>query len=86
MFRTAALFAAVSASIYLVLSLGYFVHNPQLRDMGNLTVLVTGGNTGVGKETARKLVSLGAEVIIACRSEDKYVALTCSSELSSQPV
>ena len=32
------------------------------------TVVITGGNTGLGKETAVKLASLGADVIILCRT------------------
>lgn len=36
------------------------------------TVIVTGSNVGLGKESARHIVSLGAEkVILACRSVDK---------------
>lgn len=34
-------------------------------------VIVTGGNTGIGRETARKLSSAGAKVIIACRNMAK---------------
>ncbi|KAA8498566.1 Retinol dehydrogenase 12 [Porphyridium purpureum] len=34
-------------------------------------VLVTGANTGIGKETARMLAGMGAHVIIACRSKSK---------------
>lgn len=33
------------------------------------TVIVTGGNTGIGYETAKWIAFLGAKVIIACRSE-----------------
>jgi NAD(P)-dependent dehydrogenase (short-subunit alcohol dehydrogenase family) len=31
-------------------------------------VVVTGGNTGIGKETVRELVRRGARVITGCRS------------------
>jgi NAD(P)-dependent dehydrogenase (short-subunit alcohol dehydrogenase family) len=32
------------------------------------SVAITGGNTGLGKETAVKLAALGADVIILCRN------------------
>ncbi|KAH9038459.1 hypothetical protein EDB85DRAFT_2273016 [Lactarius pseudohatsudake] len=35
------------------------------------TVIVTGGNGGIGRETARVLLSKGARVYIATRSEEK---------------
>jgi dehydrogenase/reductase SDR family protein 13 len=36
--------------------------------MEGKTVLVTGGNSGVGFATASTMYALGAEVVVACRS------------------
>lgn len=39
--------------------------------MTKKTVLITGGNSGIGLETARQLTARGAAVILACRDETK---------------
>lgn len=44
--------------------------DPSVDLTGKLAV-VTGSNTGIGKITARELARAGAEVILACRSEEK---------------
>jgi NAD(P)-dependent dehydrogenase (short-subunit alcohol dehydrogenase family) len=50
-------------------------------------VIVTGGNTGIGKETARKLSSAGAKVIIACRNMQKAEEASLEiTALSQNPV
>ena len=38
------------------------------------SAVITGGNTGLGKETAIRLAQLGADVTIACRSPDRAAA------------
>ena len=35
------------------------------------TVIITGCNTGIGKETAVDLAQRGAKIIMACRSEER---------------
>ena len=40
-------------------------------DLDGRTFLVTGANTGIGKETVRALAGRGGRVLLACRSEQK---------------
>lgn len=40
-------------------------------DMSGKVVLVTGGNTGIGYETAKALAIMGAHTVVACRNEQK---------------
>jgi len=44
---------------------------PVFEDSSSQVILVTGANTGIGKETVRQLAARGATVILACRNESK---------------
>lgn len=48
---------------------------PFAKSMIGKTVIVTGSNTGIGKETALDLLDKGAKVIFACRSEERTLAV-----------
>ena len=43
---------------------------PQV-ELKDKVAIVTGGNTGIGYETAKALAIMGAHTIIACRSEER---------------
>lgn len=57
--------------IYLIVTLG--VCNSKNKLNGK-TVIITGANTGIGKETAIDLARRGAKVILACRDLKKAAA------------
>ena len=44
---------------------------PLNRDLTGKTILITGGNSGIGLDAACLLGSLGANVHIACRSKER---------------
>lgn len=46
----------------------------QVRDLTGSTAVVTGSNSGTGKEAAKRMAAAGAHVVMACRSLDKAEA------------
>ncbi|KAG2355237.1 hypothetical protein BDR07DRAFT_1613770 [Suillus spraguei] len=46
-------------------------HASDIPDMSGKVVLVTGANSGIGKETARVLLTKNAKVYVACRDKTK---------------
>ena len=45
-------------------------------DLSGKVVIITGGNSGLGYETAKALAGMGAHTIIACRSEERATAVS----------
>ena len=45
-------------------------------DLTGKVAVVTGGNTGIGYETAKALARLGAHTFIACRSKERAEAVS----------
>lgn len=44
-------------------------------DLKGKVCVVTGGNTGIGKETAVRLAAMGAEVVLGCRSAKVLISM-----------
>ena len=50
-------------------------------DLSGRVAVVTGGNAGIGYETAKALAAMGAHTIIACRSRERAEEVHCSTAL-----
>jgi NAD(P)-dependent dehydrogenase (short-subunit alcohol dehydrogenase family) len=54
-------------------------------DQSGKIAIVTGANTGIGYHTARMLVEKGAEVVLACRNQEKGASAARKINLLSGP-
>ena len=73
-----AVFICAVASLSLILyffGMGARLSYPTVDLSGKVTI-ITGGNTGIGYETAKALAGMGAHTIIACRSEERATAVS----------
>ncbi|OQR69803.1 retinol dehydrogenase 11-like [Tropilaelaps mercedesae] len=75
----AVLIICVACKIYSRLTVGIC---RSTRNMRGKTIIITGANAGIGKETARELARRDARVIIACRNVQK--AEDAAKEIAAQ--
>lgn len=54
--------------------------------MQGKTVIITGANSGIGKETARDLAKRGARIIMACRNLETANAVKGINSLYSTAI
>ena len=71
LFRNLAVGAAVAIVAVLVQRATGGVYEPAPNSMNGQTVLITGGTTGLGLESAKRLAKAGANVIVTARSQEK---------------
>jgi WW domain-containing oxidoreductase len=69
-----------AASLFNNLQMGANLSYPTV-DLSGKVAIVTGGNGGIGYETAKGIASMGAHTIIACRSEEKATAVIVINSL-----
>jgi len=67
---------ALGSSLLLWLGKRYYSgpNSPITKSMENKTIIITGSNSGIGRETAAELLAQGANVIFACRSKERALA------------
>ncbi|KAG5648319.1 hypothetical protein DXG03_004891 [Asterophora parasitica] len=66
---------AIFSGIVPFIAQAYFAGKPrwtpeQMPDQSGRTIIITGGNSGIGKECAKILLQRNANVYLACRNQD----------------
>ena len=67
-----------------MIKLSLIIFAPQVIFMKGKNCVITGGNAGIGFETALALAKLGANIIIICRNQQKAEAAVRSIKAKSQ--